>query len=88
MLKIARLGLPLQVARNVLDDLRAIGRRDISESMSKGPTAYGGQYHSHVMQRYTGLLPAAHQGRHLMVQSGELGRVTVVERRVRGNSHK
>ena len=40
MLKIARLGLALQIARNVLDDLRAFGRRDLAEGMPKGLAAY------------------------------------------------
>src|SRR5215831_6459679 len=88
VLKIARLGLPLQIVRNVLDNLRAFGRRDLTEGMSKGLTAYGGQHHGHVMQRYTGLLPALHEGRHLTVQSGYLWRAIVVERRVRGRSHR
>jgi hypothetical protein len=40
MLKIARLGLSLQIACNILDDLRTFGRRDLSEGMPKGLTAY------------------------------------------------
>jgi hypothetical protein len=39
VLKIARLGLPLEIARDVLDDLRTVGRRDIAEGMAKGLTA-------------------------------------------------
>jgi hypothetical protein len=70
VLKIARLSLPLQIVHNVLNDLRAFGRCDIAEGMSKGLTAYGGQHHGHVMQGYTGLLPAVHEGRYLTVQSG------------------
>jgi hypothetical protein len=69
VLKIARLGLPLKVARNILDDLRTFGRRDIAEGMAKGLTAYGRQHHGHIMQRYTRLLPALHEGRHLTAQS-------------------
>jgi hypothetical protein len=88
MLKIARLGLPLQIAHNVLDNLRAFGRRDISEGVPKGLTAYSRQHHGHVMQRYTSLLPALHEGRHLTVQSSYLWRAIIVERRVRGSSHR
>jgi hypothetical protein len=88
MLKIARLGLPLQIACNVLDNLRAFGRRDISEGMPKGLTAYSSQHHGHFMQRYTSLLPALHQGRHVTVQSSYLWRTIIVERRVRGSSHR
>jgi len=88
VLKIARLGLPLQIVRNVLDNLRAFGRRDISEGMPEGMTAYSSQHHGHFMQRYTGLLPALHEGRHLTVQSSHLWRAIVVERRVRGRSHR
>jgi hypothetical protein len=65
VLKIARFGLPLQIARKGLDDLRPFGRCDLAEGMSKGLTAYGGQHHGHVMQRHTGLLPAVYEGRHL-----------------------
>ena len=88
MLKIARLGLPLQIVRKGLEDLRAFGRRDTAEGVSEGLTAYGGQHHGHVMQRYTGLLSAAHEGRHLTVQRGYLWRAVVVERCVRGSSHR
>jgi hypothetical protein len=88
MLKIARLGLPLQITRNVLDHLRAFGRRDISESMPKGLTAYSSQHHGHFMQRYASLLPAVHQGRHFTVQSGYLWRAIIVERCIRGSSHR
>jgi len=88
MLKIARLGLPLKIAHNVLDNLRAFGRRDISEGMPKGLTAYSSQHHGHFMQRYTSLLPAVHQGRHFTVQSSYLWRAIVVERRIRGSSHR
>jgi len=88
VLKIARLGLPLQIARNVLDNLRAFGRRDLSEGMPKGLTAYSSQHHGHFMQRYTSLLPAVHQGRHFTVQSSYLWRAIIVERRVRGSSHR
>jgi hypothetical protein len=42
VLKIARLSLPLQIVRNVLDDLRTFGRRDITKGMPKGLAAYGG----------------------------------------------
>src|SRR5215470_12183116 len=83
VLKIAGLGLPLQIVRNVLDDLRTFGRRDLAEGMSQGLTAYGGQHHGHVMQRYTGLLPALHEGRHLTVQSGYLWKASIVKRRIR-----
>jgi hypothetical protein len=88
VLKIARLCLPLKIARNVLENLRAFGRRDISEGMPKGLTAYSSQHHGHCMQRYTSLLPALHQGRHLTVQSSYLWRAIVVEQRVRGSSHR
>ena len=67
VLKIARLGLPLEITRDVLDDLRTVGRRDIAEGMAKGLTACSGQCHGHLMQRDTGLLPALHEGRHLTV---------------------
>jgi hypothetical protein len=40
------------------------------------------------MQRYTGLLPAVHKSRHLTVQRGYLWRAIVMERRVRGSSHR
>jgi hypothetical protein len=56
--------------------------------MPKGLAAYGGEHHGHIMQRYTGLLPAVHEGRHLTVQSGYLWRTIIVERRVRGSSHR
>jgi hypothetical protein len=67
VLKIARLSLPLQITRYVLDNLRTFGRRDITKGMPKGLTAYGGQHHGHGMQRDTSVLPAVHEGRHLTV---------------------
>src|SRR5262245_38094275 len=76
------------MVRNVLDNLRTFGRRDLAEGMSQGPTAYSSQHHGHVMQCYTGLLPALHESRHLTVQSSYLWRAIVVERRVRGSSHR
>jgi len=88
MLKIARLGLSLQIARNILDDLRAFGRRDLAEGMPKGLTAYSREHHGHCMRRYTSLLPALHQGRHLTVQSGYLWRAISVEWHIRGSSHR
>jgi hypothetical protein len=42
VLKIAGLSLLLQMARNVLENLRTFGRCDLTEGMSKGLTAYGG----------------------------------------------
>jgi hypothetical protein len=76
------------MARHVLENLRTFGRRNITEGMPKGLTAYGGQHHGHVMQRYTSLLPAVHEGRHLTVQSGYLWRTIIVEWRIRGSSHR
>jgi hypothetical protein len=88
VLKIARLGLPLEIVCDVLDDLRTFGRWDIPEGMSEGLTAGGGQHHGYLMESYTGLLPAVHQGRHLTTQSDHLWRAIIVERRVRGISHR
>ena len=88
MLKIARLGLPLEIVCDVLDDLRTFGRWDIPEGMSEALTADGGQHHGYLMESYTGLLPAVYQGRHLTTQSGHLLRAIIVERHVRGSSHR
>src|SRR5262245_9195632 len=67
VLKIARFGLSLEITRDMLDDLRTVGRRDLAEGMAKGLTACSSQCHGHLVQRDTGVLPAVHEGRHLTV---------------------
>src|SRR5437588_669390 len=68
VLKIARLSLPLEFVRDVLNDLRTFGRWDVSHSMPEGLTACGSQHHGQRMERDTGLLPAVYQGRDLTTQ--------------------
>src|SRR5262249_40437420 len=57
VLKIARLGLPLELVRDVLDDLRAFGRWDVSHGMSESLTACSSQHHGQFTEGDTGLLP-------------------------------
>jgi hypothetical protein len=88
VLKIARLGLPLESTRDLLEDLRTIGRRDVAEGMAKGLTADRGERQSHLMQRDASLLPAVHEGRHFTAESDEFWSDLVVARRIRGSSHR
>jgi len=88
VLKIARLGLPLELVRDVLDDLRTFGRWDMSHGMSEGLTACGSQHHSQLMERDTSLLPAVHQGRDLTTQSDHLWRTVIIGRQFRSSRHR
>jgi hypothetical protein len=88
VLKIARLGLPLEHVRDVLDDLRTFGRWDMSHGMPEGLTACGSQHHGQRMERDTGLLPAVHQSRNLPTQGDDLWRIIIMGRQVRSSRHR
>jgi hypothetical protein len=88
VLKIARLGLPLELVRDVLDDLRTFGRWDISYGMSEGLTACGSQHHGQLMERDTDLLPAVHQDRDLMTQFDDLWRSLTMGRQLGSSRHR
>src|SRR5881409_3071684 len=88
VLKIARLGLPLELVRDVLDDLRTFGRWDVSHGMSEGLTACASQHHGQRMERDTGLLPAVHQSRNLTTQGDDLWRIIIMGRQFRSSRHR
>src|SRR5262249_45172377 len=71
VLKITRLGLPVQLLRHPLDQLRAFRRCHMAHGMAEQAVSGGRQRHGDRVLGHSGLSPARYQRRHLLLESDE-----------------
>src|SRR5262249_917796 len=71
VLKIPRLGLPLQLSRHLLDQFRAFRGWHVAHGMAEHTVSSGRQRHGDLVLGDSSLSPARYQCCHLLLQSDE-----------------